>query len=325
MTNFSITNLHPKLADFKSDVIEGLSQEQKRLLPIYFYDEEGSRLFDQICELDEYYPTRTEMKILTQNASAINDLISEPATIIEYGSGSSTKISSLLANSQKIKSYVPIDISLEHLKKSSLDLAENYRRLDVRAFCADYTDQDSLQNIANDDDGNSKIIFFPGSTIGILAVNDAIALLKNSRILTKGLGQFLLGIDLIKDQERLVAAYDDAQGVTAAFNKNILVRINRELGANFDLDGFSHEAIFNSELNRMEMHLRSLKDQKVELLGQEFTFTNGESIHTESCHKYSLDTFEQFVNKAQMTCQNIFTDENQDFAVVMLRYLDNDL
>jgi dimethylhistidine N-methyltransferase len=317
MTEFHLVDLKPKVAEFRADVIAGLSSRPKRLLPKYFYDERGSQLFDQICQVEEYYPTRTEMKILDDHADEIDEILEYPSSIIEYGSGSSSKIKKLLLRSSKIRRYVPIDISKNHLHRSALHLRQDFPKLDIMAVCADYTDPAALSQIKLKEE-NNKYIFFPGSTIGNLEPNEAMELLRNTGSLIGSKGKMILGIDLIKDEERLVAAYNDSQGVTAAFNLNILHRINRELACDFQPGNFEHVALFNREKSRMEMHLRSKVKQDVRIDEAVYSFEKGETIHTESSHKYDLDTFKIFVQEAGMQVQHSFTDANLDFAVLVL-------
>lgn len=317
MTEFHLIDLKPKVAEFRADVVAGLSSHPKRLLPKYFYDEKGSQLFDEICQVDEYYPTRTEMKILDDHANEIDEILEYPSSIIEYGSGSSSKIKKLLLGSSKIRRYVPIDISKKHLHQSVLHLRKDFPNLDIMAVCADYTDPSALSQIKLKEE-NNKYIFFPGSTIGNLEPNEALELLRHTGSLIGSKGKMILGIDLIKDEERLVAAYNDSKGVTAAFNLNILHRMNRELGSDFQPDNFEHMAIFNREKSRMEMHLRSKIKQNVHLDGAVYSFEEGETIHTESSHKYDLDAFRIFAQEAGMQMQHIFTDPRSDFAVLVL-------
>jgi dimethylhistidine N-methyltransferase len=317
MTEFNLVDLKPKVAEFRADVIAGLSSHPKHLLPKYFYDERGSQLFDQICQVEEYYPTRTEMKILDEHADEIDEILEYPSSIIEYGSGSSSKIKKLLMRSSKIRRYVPIDISRTHLHHSVLRLRKDFPKLDIMAVCADYTDPSALSQIKLKEE-NNKYIFFPGSTIGNLEPKEALELLQNTASLIGSQGKMILGIDLIKDEERLVAAYNDSKGVTAEFNLNILHRINRELDCDFRPDNFEHVAIFNREKSRMEMHLRSKIRQDVHLDGAVYSFEKGETIHTESSHKYDLDAFKGFAAEAGMQVEHAFTDANSDFAVLVL-------
>jgi len=316
MTDFQLVDLKPKPADFRSDVIAGLSAAPKTLPPKYFYDAYGSKLFDDICQLDEYYLTRTEVSILNDNAHSLDELLIYPSSIIEYGSGSSTKIKKLL-HSKKIRRYVPIDISKDYLHESAKALSRDFPQLEILAVCADYTDPVALAEIKLKEE-NNKYIFFPGSTIGNLEPSEALELLKNTKNLIGSRGKIILGIDLLKSEARLNAAYNDAKGVTAAFNLNILNRINHELEGNFQIEKFEHLAVFNHERSRMEMHLRSREKQTVRIGDHSFSFQQAETIHTESSHKYDLDLFEQFVTEAGLKMQMCFKDQNSDFAVVVL-------
>lgn len=322
MDNIELIDLKPQPADFRCDTIQGLSKEQKALQPIYFYDAQGSQLFDQICELEEYYPTRTEIKILNEAASQLDELIDGPCTIIELGSGSSEKIKKLLDTSNKIKRYIPIDISKDHLLNSVRKLANEFPALDIVAVCADYTDRESLEQLRLDQD-TSKVVFFPGSTIGNLEEKDALELLRSIKPLIGSEGKIVLGIDLDKDPNVLKNAYDDRKGVTAAFNLNLLKRINRELGANFKVDQFKHRSVYNEKKSRVEMHLESCVDQTVLIEDQKFDFKAGETIHTESSHKYNLESFASFVKEAGLQVETYFVDPKSYFSVIVLKDLND--
>lgn len=320
MESVEFLDLQPEMSDFLSDVIAGLSGSQKSIPPKYFYDQKGSELFDQICDLEEYYPTRTEVSILANNAELINQLLPDKCTMFEYGSGSSVKIRKLLELSTKIDTYIPIDISAEHLLSAADRIQTEFRHLKVKAVCADYTEDNLIEQsfLMN----SEKVVFFPGSTIGNLLPAESLDLLKMThRLLGEG-GLMILGIDLIKQRDMLLAAYDDGLGVTAAFNKNLLHRVNRELEANFDVSRFAHEARFNQELSRMEMHLVSSCDQEVMIGNSSFNFQSGESIHTENSHKYSIDSFLAFAKNAGFKEKQVFTDKSNLFAVVVLEATD---
>jgi dimethylhistidine N-methyltransferase len=312
-----LIDLDPPKNDFLNDVICGLSTKPKYLLPIYFYDETGSKLFDQICELKEYYPTRTELGILEKKNEAIEAFLDKNTRLVEFGSGSSTKIRLLLDESEKIQSYMPIDISKEHLTNAAQSIADAYPDLSVTAVCADYTRLNKLPTTPANET-QSQAIFFPGSTLGNLTETSARDLLKNAHQMLDKNGKLIIGIDLIKDMQTLVNAYNDSKGITAKFNKNILIRANRELNANFDLDKFSHKAIFNETYRRIEMHLFSLEAQTVTIADHQFHFEKGESIHTESSHKYDLNEFKAFCKTCGFELSDAFTDENEYFAVCAL-------
>jgi len=304
-------DFEPKTGDFLQEVLNGLGQDPKGLAPKFFYDERGLELFHQICDLDEYYITRTEMKILNQYAHKMAQFIGENTCLIELGSANSQKVRVLLEHI-KPKVYVPIDISKEHLLASSDQLIEDYPELEVIAICADYTEDFRLPELSA---GIKKIGFFPGSTIGNLNDQEASKFLsKTAKLLGKG-GGLLIGVDLKKDPEILEAAYNDASGVTEEFNKNILRRINRELGGNFDLENFNHLAHYNAAKGRVEMHLISLQDQNVVIDNQDFFFSMGESIHTENSYKYSTKEFHKMVEGYGFEPQKVWTDSDHLFSV----------
>lgn len=296
------------------DVLEGLKKSRKTLPSKYFYDKGGSELFEVICTLDEYYLTRTELEIMKDNIGEITSALGKHVQLIELGSGSSLKTRLLLDHLEDIHSYVPVDISDEFLQNESLNLQREYPNLTIEPVAADYTKPFDLPQTPA---GVTKIAYFPGSTIGNFTRDAAAAFIGLIARLVGDEGGLLIGFDLIKDRRTLVEAYDDTKGVTAAFNKNILVRLNRELGADFDIDQFQHRAIFNEEESRMEMHLVSLRDQSVTICGELIFFEEGETIHTENSHKYSLGSFRE------MTVphfQNVKTwmDDEQLFAIQFL-------
>ncbi len=298
-------------AEFRSDVIAGLSKPQKTLPCKYFYDARGSELFDEICELPEYYPTRTETAILSDSIDEIEAVIPVGAALIEYGSGSSTKTRLLLDNFESLGAYVPVDICQSHLLRSAWQLKAHYPRLIVRPVCADFTQPFRVPRL----DGRPRVLFFPGSTIGNFGPADAIALLTSMADVAHQGGGLLIGVDLLKSRDVLVPAYDDAAGVTAAFNLNLLERINRELDGSFDLDAFEHRAIFNADDSRVEMHLVSLEEQVVEIGDVLFRFAAGETIHTENSYKYSRDAFAELAKRAGWRVEQVWTDERNYFGV----------
>lgn len=300
---------------FAHDVIEGLSRPQKRLSPKYFYDAAGSELFEQITRLPEYYPTRTELDILRDRGAEIAALIPGDAAIIEFGAGATTKVRALL-QACHTHAYVPVDISGEFLNAQANELRRDLPGLAVYPVTADFTAPFDLPaEVA----AMPKVGFFPGSTLGNFEPHEACAFLRSARrILGEG-SELLIGIDLEKDDRVLAAAYNDAAGVTAKFNLNVLVRINRELGGNFDLSAFKHRAIFNRELHRIEMHLISRKSQSVRVLGRSFAFRTGETIHTESSYKYSLERFGALALGSGWTPLQSWTDADGMFSVHVLR------
>jgi dimethylhistidine N-methyltransferase len=300
---------------FEADVLAGLARPQKAVPPKYFYDAEGSRLFEAITELAEYYPTRTEIALLRRIAPEIAKLISPGAALVEFGSGASVKTRILLDAAPQIGVYAPIDISRAALDEAAAAIRRDYPKLPVAPLLDDFTRAITLPAAAQ---GRPVTGFFPGSTIGNFAPDEAQAFLAGARTLLGKGSRFLVGIDVVKAQATLVAAYDDAAGVTAAFNKNLLTRINRELGADFDLDTFAHRAIWNADASRMEMHLESLKDQRVRVAGRSFAFAAGETIHTENSAKFTVERFAKLAEKAGWTLEASWLSVEPAFAVVSL-------
>jgi dimethylhistidine N-methyltransferase len=300
---------------FEADVLSGLAKPQKAVPPKYFYDAEGSRLFEAITELPEYYPTRTEVGLLRRIAPEVARLISPGAALVEFGSGASVKTRILLDAAPQIGVYAPIDISPAALDEAAAAIRRDYPNLQVAPLLEDFTRALSLPFEAQ---GRPVTGFFPGSTVGNFTPDEAQAFLEGARGLL-GLGsRFLVGIDVVKDAATLVAAYDDAQGVTAAFNLNLLTRINRELGGDFDLSTFRHRAIWNAQDSRIEMHLESLKDQEVRVAGRTVRFAAGETIHTENSCKFTVQGFARLAAKAGWTLEASWLSEDPAFAVVSL-------
>ena len=296
---------------FAREAIGDLSQRPKRLSPKYFYDATGSELFEAITRLPEYYPTRTELSILRDRGGDIAAIIPKGAALIEFGAGATTKVRLLLENCA-ISAYVPVDISGDFLQGQANALRRDFPGLAVYPVAADFTAPFALPDPVA---AMPKVGFFPGSTLGNFEPHEACAFLRSAReILGKG-AQMIIGVDLEKDERVLYDAYNDAAGVTARFNLNVLVRINRELGGNFDLSAFTHRAIYNRERHRIEMHLISKKSQSVRLLGTSFAFRAGESIHTESSYKYSLDRFAALARGSGWTPRASWTDKAGMFSV----------
>jgi len=303
---------------FARDAIGDLSQHPKRLSPKYFYDATGSELFEAITRLPEYYPTRTELKILRDRGSEIAAIIPRGAALVEFGAGATTKVRLLLERCA-FGAYVPVDISGDFLNAQASALRKDFPTLAVYPVAADFTAPFALpEEIAS----MPKVGFFPGSTIGNFEPHEACRFLRSARdILGKG-AQMIIGADLEKDERVLRDAYNDASGVTARFNLNVLVRINRELGGNFDLSAFTHRAIYNRERHRIEMHLISKKTQSVRMLGTSFSFRPGESIHTENSYKYSIDRFTALARGSGWTVRESWTDPNRMFSVHALAVSD---
>jgi len=296
---------------FAQDVIDGLSQHPKHLPPKYFYDAAGSELFEQITRLPEYYPTRTELSILRDRGEAIATVIPEGAALVEFGAGATTKIRLLLQNCT-LGAYVPVDISRDFVMAQAEALRRDFPTLAVYPVAADFTAPFALPDPVR---AMPKVGFFPGSTLGNFEPHEACAFLKSARdILGEG-AQMVIGVDLEKDERVLYDAYNDAAGVTARFNLNVLARINRELGGNFDTGAFIHRAIYNRDRHRIEMHLISRKAQTVHVLGNTFSFRAGESIHTENSYKYSLERFNALARGAGWTPRETWTDGAGMFSV----------
>lgn len=310
---FNLHDLQPPLDDLLTEVLAGLRGFPKSLPSKLFYDAEGSALFEAICDLPEYYPTRTEMAILETAASELAELAGDAPLLIEYGSGSSRK-TRLLLEALQPAAYVPIDISREALLDACNALSQMDPELMLLPVCADYTQPLRLPVEASMADSR-RLIFFPGSTIGNFTPFEALRFLRTARRLAGENGALLIGVDLKKDPAILNAAYNDTQGATAAFNLNLLVRLNRELDANFDLAAFAHRAFYNEALGRVEMHLVSLTQQAVLLQGQRFHFQCGETIHTENSCKYSVARFQRLAAEAGFEPLRCWTDPEGLFSV----------
>jgi dimethylhistidine N-methyltransferase len=299
-----------------SEVIEGLKSSPKYLPSKLFYDEKGSALFDEICRLKEYYPTRTEIQIMKDNIDEMSSLLGEGTLLIELGSGSSIKIRLLLDNIPGLAGYVPVDISAEHLHNTVEILKAEYPHIDIFPLAADYTKDFELPEINKPYD--HKAVYYPGSTIGNFTRREAKEFLKRISKICGNNGGLIIGVDLRKDKETLEKAYNDKEGVTAAFNLNILEHINTELDSNFDLEKFRHFSFFNEEAGRIEMHLISKENQKVRLNGSSINFNKGENIITEYSYKYTLEEFRDLVS-GFFEVRKVWTDKNNLFSVQYLR------
>jgi L-histidine Nalpha-methyltransferase len=301
---------------FLDDVRAGLSRPQKALSPKYFYDAAGSDLFEAITRLPEYYPTRTEIGILDRSGPEIAALLPAHAALVEFGSGSTVKLRRLLEHLETLAAYVPVDVSGTFLKSQAEALKADLPQLRVEPVVADFTRDFDLPHSL---DGLPRAGFFPGSTIGNFEPAEAEGLLRRfGRILGEG-AHMIVGVDLVKDAATLERAYDDAAGVTAAFNLNLLTRINRELAGRFDLDAFAHRAVFNPSASRIEMHLVSRNAQDVRVGSDTFAFAEGETIHTESSYKYTVATFRALAERAGWTWLKVWTDPQGLFSVHALR------
>ncbi len=300
-----------------TEVLRGLRGSPKRLSPTYLYDELGSQLFEQICAVPEYYVTRTETAILAANAMQIASTIGEDTLLVELGSGASTKTRLLLDQLPGLAAYVPVDISRSHLLEAARRVAEAYPNIEVQPVCADFTQPFSLPNIRREH--TRVVVFFPGSTLGNFDAPAAIDLLWAMRDTAGPDGALLIGYDLVKDPGVLERAYNDAAGITAAFNLNVLTRLNRELGADFDLDSFEHEAVWVPADSRIEMHLVSSRDQEVAIAGESIAFGAGERLVTEHCHKYTPEAFARLAGAAGWHVRESWTDSRKYFNVQYLR------
>ncbi|HEY4075794.1 MAG TPA: L-histidine N(alpha)-methyltransferase [Rhizomicrobium sp.] len=300
----------PAASSFAASLLSGLAKTPKEIACKYFYDEQGSRLFDAICELPEYYQTRTEVALLQRHAPEIAALMGSDLEIVEFGAGSLRKVRILL-DAAKTRAYTPLDISGDYLGHVARTLAADYPALTLRPVVGDFTAPIDIPVL----EGNPRRAgFFPGSTIGNFRPEAALALLRRMRATLNG-GGLLIGVDLVKDPARLHAAYNDAAGITAGFNKNLLARANRELGADFDLDGFAHYAPYNAATHRIEMYLVSLKRQSATLHGQRFEFAQGEPLHTEDSHKYTIESFREMAARAGFSPRAVWTDAERLFSI----------
>ena len=293
----------PPEESFADSVFAGLGKTPKEIACKYFYDQEGSQLFDRICALPEYYQTRTETLLLASHAEEIAQLMGEDIEIVEFGAGASQKVRILL-DTGHVRAYSPLDISGDYLREVVINLAADYPALTLRPLIGDFTRPLEIPVLVGP---SRRAGFFPGSTIGNFRPDAAMCLLRRMRGMLEG-GGLLIGVDLVKDPARLHAAYNDRAGVTALFNKNLLARANRELGADFDLDAFAHYAPYSPAAHRIEMYLVSLRRQSVTLMDQRFDFAAGEAIHTEDSHKYTIESFREMAARAGFRPRAVWTD-----------------
>ncbi|MBS0002689.1 MAG: L-histidine N(alpha)-methyltransferase [Thioalkalivibrio sp.] len=308
-------DLHPTEADFRREVLTGLRERPRRIAPKFFYDERGSKLFDAITEAPEYYVTRTESEILQQRADEIARTVGTGSLLLEPGGGSCAKVRILLEGLEPC-AYVPMDISRNHLRMAAEEVAADFPWLEVHAAHTDFTHRMEVPPTAPD---GPRVAFFPGSSIGNFDPEHAVDFIAAVADLVGPGGHFLIGVDLRKEKALLEAAYDDAQGVTAAFNLNLLERINRELGGDFDLQYWRHRAVYNEAEGRVEMHLVSARNQRVRIEDEVFDFDTDETIHTENSYKYGLDEFEGLARRAGMETVGVWTDQRGLFSVHLLR------
>src|SRR6478752_475294 len=298
---------------FEADVLEGMRSIPKQVPAKYFYDAAGSHLFERITELPEYYPTRCEMKTLREHAADIAKLIPQSAALVEFGSGSSKKARILLRAAPKLAAYVPVDICGEMIEQEAAELRPDFPQLKVLPVTADICNPFELPEEAKV--APSRIGFFPGSTIGNFEPHEASAFLRNAANILGTGAVLIVGADLIKPADVLNAAYNDAEGITAKFNLNLLTRINRELDGTFRLDSFEHHAFYNRERHRVEMHLASLKRQKVKVGGEAIDFRSGETIHTENSYKYSVESLAALARGVGWLPVRAWTDSREYFSI----------
>jgi dimethylhistidine N-methyltransferase len=301
-------------SDFARDMAACLGGRPHEISPKYFYDERGSRLFDRICELPEYYVTRTELGIFQRDIAGMAAAIGPDAEVIEFGAGSLTKARLLLRALQRPRRYVAVDISAEHLHAATASLQQEFPEVEIIPVVGDFTNMAGLPTLPLPRPGNRRIGFFPGSTLGNLGLADARRFLSDASTLLAG-GGLLIGIDLVKLPAVLHSAYNDAAGVTAAFNRNLLARANRELGTDFDVDAYAHHAFYHPGLQRIEMHLVCMTAQRVRLGEREFEIRAGDSLHTENSQKYTLEGFRSLAAASGFSPAAVWCDPQQLFSV----------
>ena len=316
MSDVELHDLHPSRAKILADVLGGLRAPQKWIAPMYFYDARGSALFDRICELPEYYLTRAELSILELHGREIAEALGARVVLIEPGSGAGEKARKLLTLLESPAAYVPVEISRDHLIASAESLDERFPGVQVIPVCADFSQP---FDIPADVEGARRALFFPGSTIGNFAPDRAATLLRNFTAIVGRDGHVLIGVDVRKDVATLERAYNDAAGVTAEFNMNVLRRLNAELGADFDLAAFSHRAVWNEEQSRIEMQLICSRAHTVHIGGETISFEAGEYIHTESSYKYSLDGFAALAARGGLAVERVWCDSERLFSVQLLQ------
>lgn len=311
-------DLAPETDNFEHAVLTGLRARPKAISAKFFYDERGSNLFEAICDQPEYYPTRTELGLLRDHAGDLAHLIGTAATLIEFGAGALEKVRILLDALDHPAGYIALDISGHHLKAAADSLAQDYPHMPITAICADYTQPLRLPEKLIDKNQGKFVGFFPGSTIGNFSSKDAHRFLKTIRPLIGKGGLLIIGVDLKKDPAILNAAYNDKAGMTAAFNLNLLHRINKECNGHFDVHSFAHKAFYNEDLGQIEMHLESLDNQIVTVAGHAFPFSKGETIHTEISRKYTVDAFQDLARSAGWQPLTSFTDQMNLFSLHVL-------
>lgn len=310
-SKYRFYDMQPAITDFHTEIVRGLCATPRFIPPKFFYDERGSQLFAEICKTEEYYPTRTESAIIRDNIDDIAQQLGAGCLLVEPGSGESSKVRELLDLLRPF-AYLPMDISSDFLQQEAQKLAAEFPWLDVHAVCTDFTTSMALPYSAEE---THRVAFFPGSTIGNFEPEEAEVFLRDIACMVGEEGGLLIGVDLVKNSEILNAAYNDAAGITAAFNLNLLKRINRELGANFNLEQFAHKAFFNREKSRIEMHLVSQAMQQTSISDCCFEFAEGETIHTENSHKYTIEGFQAMAQRAGFKPVKVWTDAAKLFSL----------
>lgn len=314
LKEIEIIDFEPRQSNILKEILVGLSKSQKTIDPKYLYDKKGAEIFEAICEVPEYYPTRTEASILKNNSREMARFMGPDVTLIEPGSGSGEKVRYLLKEMNNPRAYIPIEIARDILTRMTGELHDEFPDLKVIPVCADFNQNLEMPLSVGNDNGK-KVIFFPGSTIGNFHPDDAVSFLKRAGKLIGENGGLLIGVDLKKDKEKFQLAYDDPAGVTRDFNLNLLERLNREVDASFDLENFEHKAFYNEELGRVEMHLRSKVPQLVRVHETMFRFREGETIHTECSYKYTAEEFCELAAKAKFHIRKFWKDPEQLFCV----------
>lgn len=300
---------------FLADMVDGLKRDQKHIHCKYLYDERGSELFDAICRTPEYYVTRADLALHEAHLPEIAHHIGPQAHIIEFGSGSGVKTRKLLASLESPRAYTPIEISASALEAATGQLQAEFPDLRIHPLQADYTQPIDAEALRLDPPARRRIVYFPGSTISNFEHEEAVEFLRRMGRIAGAEGAILIGVDLLKSPERLIAAYDDDQGITAEFNRNLLFRMRDELGALINPEDFEHEARFNAEFGRIEMHLKAIRETVIEIDGHRFEFRPGETIHTENSHKYSIEGFRDLAREAGLESAKCWTDPQGLFSM----------
>jgi dimethylhistidine N-methyltransferase len=301
-------------SEFLGDVVAGLSAQPRSLPCKYLYDAHGSKLFEGICETEDYYVTRADLALHEAHIGEISSIVGPDAHIIEFGSGAGIKTRKLLAGLESPRAYTPIEISAAALAAAARALKNDFPEIDIQPLRADYTQPIASDALDLDPPASRRVVYFPGSTISNFEHEEAVEFLARMARIARRNGGILIGVDLLKSEQRLLAAYDDSDGITARFNLNLLDRLARELAATIELDAFAHEARFNDELRRVEMHLVAKRRTSIGLNGETFEFGAGDSIHTENSHKYSVKDFRALAERAGLKSEKVWKDPEGLFS-----------